>query len=1617
MEKHKVHKKSHHQDFRILIEKYYNLRDVIVRKIEWSKVSQAALHHQDLRLTGVSADHQGFVSSYQDQSTIQKLAINIKKDSADRKTSDYFKRRLDTLNQYWSDYQYNHDRLLSEESRTHPYFIGRTYEKAKELYISTKALINQQHQGLLMKIKEAQQEGSTQEEQEVMSRQSPPVEGMLQRALQRTVAGINLDIMSEKWELKDALRILQARWSIIDSLHWELDSELEGTNQEYEVSYTKQETIYNELKNAINKKLGSVVHKENWTPKIDIPFFNGNYQNWVSFKDLFIEAIHSNVSLSNAHKMQFLKSKVRGEAERLIQHLQISSDNYNVCWEILNNRYNNKWLIFTSHLDLVLNLPVMQQANVLQIKKIHDTTLECLNSIRNLGVNIDSWDPFIVRILLLKLDADTHDHYLESLKKPRELPNLNEFLSFLESRFTALESSRKKNENSKPSTSKQNKSSSSYFKNKYSASKTSVNNFEVTCPLCKESHGIYYCNRFLNMTPSSKRQAITRLNLCKNCLYSHGDKECMSEKRCRECNGKHNTLLHQAFNNKSSCNTITENQAPAVLATQNQESQENHVSQQGNNVIETLLATAMIKVQASDGSYHKMRALIDQGSQASLITARATQQLALSRKYCKAVICGIGEKESNSKGVTNITCCSHFNDFTFKTDVVIMDTLIILNQVDELQRFWENEDISESSNLSAEDLQCIEFYKNTTTRHENGMYESYDPDHETEQAVFTTDEEARINKKNLFNHISQQESDNILGEILVKYSSLSKLTRVLAWILRFIKQARNKKSRVQTYLTLHELKNAKHKIILYIKHMNLPSMGSTGDVSIYSQELLDHRRFSSLVMLLLSFMSILTTAYGSYNVTQLKDNQGFYLDKIANMQLIRDDWKIVTYYDMKPFWQGTEACSKYLSYLEQLCNKFKETSHCDVIQVQLKQEFSELEYYNHLLLKYNILKRNGQAINKQHKMLNTLSIKLDKIENVLLNESERNRIMNDFSTGAIATSNVLRQLKTIQTSLLDTVTDVYHGRLNIHLLSPEQLKDTLNTISSHLSKDLTLPINNLQINFKNIYHLLTVKARMTEEFLIFELKLPLVSRDTFSIMKIIPIPQPVGNSSMVTLTPIAEHVAINLKKDSYLPMSLNDVQTCLRDDVDNYLCHIEKPIYHLKNNEKLCKVEPDSSKCKISITTCSNQWTALSKINNYAFFCCNQCEIRVLCDDNVSPGQLIKAGILGVEHDCLIKTESFTVYSRNEGFSTLDIKPSLKLPEIEPINQIINAGISTPLIENNTLLSSNEELDEIKKQLRILKASEKLPNQISYHDIHHYTAFYVMIGVVMVIGAGFMIRRLHHRRSSSLEVARVAMASLQATQHVTSARAEAGASPSSSTVEYSIVHLKRFQYVNNKWIKSQKVVNFPFQDFDPTAYLASVPQETILRHTEILNSKRRSSVFVDDTISESDSENEESNVQQKVQRPKVERKRRSSVETKGRERLESTSLVTTPVTDDNLIDYHGHHLVAEQDPFELKYRLYAVVSHSGQMSGGHYVAYARNPSGAWLCYNDSSCRELPPAPAPPIDPASAYLLFYERQGLDYDRYLPDITGKEPVVRDAEVLDPDENDLKKMCSIM
>lgn len=87
--------------------------------------------------------------------------------------------------------------------------------------------------------------------------------------------------------------------------------------------------------------------------------------------------------------------------------------------------------------------------------------------------------------------------------------------------------------------------------------------------------------------------------------------------------------------------------------------------------------------------------------------------------------------------------------------------------------------------------------------------------------------------------------------------------------------------------------------------------------------------------------------------------------------------------------------------------------------------------------------------------------------------------------------------------------------------------------------------------------------------------------------------------------------------------------------------------------------------------------------------------------------------------------------------------------------------------------------------------------------------------------------------------------------------------------------MKRFQSMNNRWIKSHKVVEFPFHDLDPTKYLADVPRKTIE-----LAQKRGTS-----NLESSDS---------------------------------SSSLFP-------LQDFHQHRLLPESDDFDLNYRLFAII--------------------------------------------------------------------------------------------
>lgn len=354
-------------------------------------------------------------------------------------------------------------------------------------------------------------------------------------------------------------------------------------------------------------------------PQLKIPTFRGNFLEWQSFYDLYSTIIHNKGSLSTTEKMEYLKTHLEGEPLQLIQHLTISSQNYNSAWETLKSRYNNERKIVSMHIDKMLKAG--QQGNspsATSIKNILDATKEGLAALNNMGFDTTSWGPIIVHLTTKALDTESRNLFEQGLKEPNKMPSLTILLEFLQRRYQALDVLT----TSKQKQYKCGDDSKHTIRNFYIASKA------MHCTVYKGDHIIYSCPKFMNWTAKERYQQIKQAKICLNCLRHGKQSQCLSKRTCKYCNKKHHSLLHMEWPEKAPQVKQMEQQQRDSTKTTTKQVIHGH---QNQNV---LLATAILNASSSDELGHSVtiRALIDPGSQASLITESIVQSLRLKRQ-------------------------------------------------------------------------------------------------------------------------------------------------------------------------------------------------------------------------------------------------------------------------------------------------------------------------------------------------------------------------------------------------------------------------------------------------------------------------------------------------------------------------------------------------------------------------------------------------------------------------------------------------------------------------------------------------------------------------------------------------------------------------------------------------------------------------------------------------------------------------------------------------------------------------------------------------------------------------------------------------------------------------
>ena len=357
-------------------------------------------------------------------------------------------------------------------------------------------------------------------------------------------------------------------------------------------------------------------------PRIQLPHFSGRYQDWPPFRDLFSSIIGKDSSTSKVEKLHYLKSCLKGEAELLIRDLPTTDENFQRAWKVLTDFYENKRLLTRSYLSQFTSLQKLKNESAVELRKLYHSVRSTVGSLESIGRPIKSGEDLFVHLVVDLLDARSRREWETDLGEKTDPPSYDELLRFLDRRLHTLESLQPmKQEVSHSKTDSTHQTRALHMRKQ--------ENKRSRCSLCRKDHYIMFCDVYQEKSATEKKQHIEENNLCINCLGKHKVSECSSKKTCTLCRARHHTTLHDAYKT-SEVTKIS------------------HVANQSSTRTVVLLATARVRVSDRYGVIHSARALIDQGSESSLISETLAQRLQLTRASTSIAVFGIGGKRTGS---------------------------------------------------------------------------------------------------------------------------------------------------------------------------------------------------------------------------------------------------------------------------------------------------------------------------------------------------------------------------------------------------------------------------------------------------------------------------------------------------------------------------------------------------------------------------------------------------------------------------------------------------------------------------------------------------------------------------------------------------------------------------------------------------------------------------------------------------------------------------------------------------------------------------------------------------------------------------------------------------------
>lgn len=222
--------------------------------------------------------------------------------------------------------------------------------------------------------------------------------------------GIRLEKLEQKWaEFEEVMNDIEALEDNEDNMKEQQRLRVDFEEKYYTVrgglanELTRQHATQNTQSNNNTSNVQASVR----LPQINLPEFNGEFQNWLPFHDTFVALIDSSAELSNIQKFHYLRASLKGDALKLIDSYSMSDANYRVAWDGLVARFSNNYLLKKRHMNALFEYPRIKKECAVALHNLIDCFERNTKILDQLGEKTNGWGAMLVHLMVSKLDEIT----------------------------------------------------------------------------------------------------------------------------------------------------------------------------------------------------------------------------------------------------------------------------------------------------------------------------------------------------------------------------------------------------------------------------------------------------------------------------------------------------------------------------------------------------------------------------------------------------------------------------------------------------------------------------------------------------------------------------------------------------------------------------------------------------------------------------------------------------------------------------------------------------------------------------------------------------------------------------------------------------------------------------------------------------------------------------------------------------------------------------------------------------------------------------------------------------------------------------------------------------------